>query len=55
MTTAVIRGQFNLKEPSLAAIGTIATAFLTSLSATTYRYLDLTDLPCAMIWSEAGS
>lgn len=43
-----------LRQPSLATIGLIANEFETSLSATTWRFLDLTDLPCAMVWSQAG-
>lgn len=50
----VVRSRFNLKEPNLVGIGEVAHEFETSLTATTYRYLDLTDLPCAMVWSEAN-
>jgi len=49
----VVRSRFNFREPSLADIRAVAREFETSLTATTYRYLDLTDLRCAMVWSEA--
>lgn len=32
----------------------MAREFSTSLTATVYRYLELTDLACCMIWSESG-
>jgi hypothetical protein len=43
-----------LKDPSLHTISRVASEFSTSLTATIYRYLELTDLACCMIWSEGG-
>ena len=54
LPSKVVRSRFNLKEPSLADIRAVAREFETSLTATTYRYVDLTDLRCAMVWSQRG-
>lgn len=43
-----------LRNPSLRTISEVAREFSTSLSATIYRYLDLTELACCMVWSESG-
>jgi Zn-dependent peptidase ImmA (M78 family) len=43
-----------LSNPSLRRISEVAREFSTSLSATIYRYLDLTELACCMVWSESG-
>lgn len=51
LPTAAVRNSFNLHDPSLANIGAVATAFGTSLTATVYRFLELSDLPCTMVWS----
>lgn len=53
LPTKAVHSRFNLREPSLADISGVAREFETSLSATTYRYLDFTDLRCAMVWSGA--
>jgi len=45
---------FDLDKPSLSRISLVANDFETSLSATTWRFLDLTGQPCAMVWSLAG-
>jgi len=55
LPSKVVRNRFKLKDPLLDDIATVAREFGTSLTATTYRYLDLTEVPCAMVWSEAGS
>lgn len=55
LPSKVVRSRFNLKDPLLNDIATVAREFGTSLTAATYRYLDLTEVPCAMVWSEAGS
>lgn len=52
MPSRVVRSRLSLKEPRLSEIGQVAHEFETSLTATTYRYLDLTDFACAMVWSE---
>ncbi|MGA2328482.1 MAG: ImmA/IrrE family metallo-endopeptidase [Bryobacteraceae bacterium] len=54
LPSKLISNRLPLKHPSLDPIGTVAREFEASLTATTWRYLDLTDLPCAMVWSEAG-
>ena len=45
--------QLGLKDPSLHRIRQVAREFSTSLTATIYRYLELTDLACCMVWSES--
>jgi len=49
----LLRQRLNLKEPSLAAISAVANEFETSLTATMYRCVDLTEAPCAMVWSQS--
>lgn len=46
-----LRAEMNLREPSMTTIGATARDYGTSLTATTYRYVDLTQAACAMIWS----
>ena len=41
-------------DPSFERILAVASEFETSLTATTYRFLTLTDLACVMIWSTDG-
>ena len=43
-----------LSPPSLAAVERIASESLTSLSASGWRYCDLTNERCALIWSNEG-
>lgn len=47
-----VRDALQLKDPSLRSIARVATEFETSLTATTLRFVDLTDLPCVAVWSE---
>lgn len=54
LPSKLVRDRFNLRDPLLTDIEGVAQEFGTSLTATTYRYLDLTDVPCAMVWSKAG-
>jgi Zn-dependent peptidase ImmA (M78 family) len=54
LPSKIVRSHFDLKRPSLANISGVATVFGTSLTATCWRYLDLTDTACAMVWSKAG-
>ncbi len=54
LPSKIVQGRLELNRPSLANIAAIANDFETSLSATTWRFLDLTELPCAMVWSQAG-
>lgn len=42
--------RLDLGNPSLRTIGRVANEFNTSLTATTRRFLDLTDAACAMVW-----
>jgi hypothetical protein len=44
--------RFNLNDPSLHRIRQVANEFSTSLTATTYRFVELTDKPCCLVWSE---
>jgi hypothetical protein len=50
----LVAPRLGLKDPSLHTISLVASEFSTSLTATIYRYLELTDLACCMIWSEDG-
>jgi Zn-dependent peptidase ImmA (M78 family) len=49
-----VADRFDLDNPALSRISLVANDFETSLSATTWRFLDLTGQPCAMVWSHAG-
>lgn len=44
--------RFKLNDPSLHRIREIASEFSTSLTATAYRFIELTDKPCCLVWSE---
>jgi Zn-dependent peptidase ImmA (M78 family) len=46
--------RLGLKHPSLHTIGNVASSFSTSLTASVYRFLELTDLACCMVWSVEG-
>ena len=41
-----------LNNPSLQRIRNVAGQFSTSLTATLYRFIELTDKPCCLVWSE---
>ncbi len=49
-----VAGRFDFENPSLSRISEVANDFETSLSATTWRFLDLTGQPCAMVWSHGA-
>lgn len=51
----VLRRTFKLREFSLAQISAVANDFETSLTATARCFLNLTDLPCALVWSVSGN
>jgi Zn-dependent peptidase ImmA (M78 family) len=51
---AEVVGRLDLNNPSLSRISVVASDFETSLSATTWRFLDLTDQACAMVLSREG-
>jgi Zn-dependent peptidase ImmA (M78 family) len=53
LPSAILGKRFNLNELSLSEISTVATEFETSLTATVRCFLNLTSLPCAMVWSVA--
>jgi len=46
-----MRRSLCLADPSLRGVSNVAEQFETSLTATTRRFIDLTDLPCVMVWS----
>jgi len=47
-----VREALRLNDPSLGTIGKVANQFETSLTATTLRFVGLTDLACVAVWSE---
>lgn len=46
--------RFTLDNPSLATISAVAGEFESSLSATAWRFLELTREACAIVWSVSG-
>jgi Zn-dependent peptidase ImmA (M78 family) len=48
----LVAPQLGLTEPSLHKISQVANAFSTSLTATAYRFVELTDKACCLVWSE---
>jgi hypothetical protein len=50
----LVSRSLGLKNPSPHTIRAVAGEFSMSLTATIYRFLELTDLACCMIWSEGG-
>jgi Zn-dependent peptidase ImmA (M78 family) len=50
-----VRDSLQLNDPSLSTIARVATQFETSLTATTLRFVDLTNLACVAVWSEKRS
>jgi hypothetical protein len=53
LPTRYVLEPLRLNDPSLKTIGRVASQFETSLTATTLRFVSLTDLPCVAVWSEA--
>ncbi|HAX41796.1 MAG TPA: ImmA/IrrE family metallo-endopeptidase [Bryobacteraceae bacterium] len=51
LPSAVLRKRFDLADPSLSQMSSVAAGFGTSLTATTRSFLTLTNLACAMVWS----
>lgn len=47
-----VREALRLNDPSLGTIGKVANEFEASLTATTLRFVGLTDLACVAVWSE---
>lgn len=54
MPTRMFRPRAMLAEPSFALVQNLACVFRTSFTATAVRLIDLSDEPCAVIWSEHG-
>jgi uncharacterized protein DUF955 len=52
--TAVVRVHLARRTPSLSVIETVANECAASLSASAWKYCDLTSEQCAIVWSEAG-
>lgn len=52
--TVVVKARLAYSTPSLKLIETIADECKTSLSASAWRYCDLTTEQCAVVWSEQG-
>lgn len=52
--TVVVKARLAHSTPSLRLIETIANECKTSLSASAWRYCDLTTEQCAIVWSEQG-
>jgi Zn-dependent peptidase ImmA (M78 family) len=50
-----VRDPLKLNDPSLNTISQVASEFETSLTATTLRFVGLTDLPCVAVWSQGKS
>lgn len=51
----VIVNKWNLSEPSLKEISSIADEFETSLTATARRFVDLTEAAMVLLWQSAGT
>lgn len=54
LPTRYVRPMLALGHPDFAKIQRTATEYETSLTATTRKFLQLTEDPCAMVWSSAG-
>lgn len=54
MPTAVVTKLIGTREPSFAPCETVAATFGTSLTAATYKFIELSSYPCAVVWSSAG-
>jgi hypothetical protein len=52
--TAVVRARLAQTTPSLAVVEAVATDCAASLSASAWKYCDLTGEQCAIVWSEQG-
>jgi Zn-dependent peptidase ImmA (M78 family) len=50
-----VRDPLKLNDPSLSTISQVASEFETSLTATTLRFVSLTDLSCVAVWSQGKS
>jgi hypothetical protein len=52
--TVVVKAHLARRTPSLSAIESVANECAASLSASAWKYCDLTSEQCAIIWSERG-
>lgn len=52
--TVVVKAHLARRTPSLSAIESVATECAASLSASAWKYCDLTSEQCAIVWSEQG-
>lgn len=52
--TVVVKVHLATRAPSLSAIEAVASECATSLSASAWKYCDLTSEQCAIVWSEHG-
>lgn len=48
----LVTTRLGLNDPSLHRISQVANEFSTSLTATVYRFIELTDRACCLVWSE---
>jgi Zn-dependent peptidase ImmA (M78 family) len=55
MPGRLFRSHCDTKEPSFAAVGKVARAFRTTLTATSIRFVQMSSERCALVWSEAGA
>jgi hypothetical protein len=54
LPTRLVRERLRVNTPSFQTIIDTADDFETSLTATTRRFIELTELACAMVWSQNG-
>jgi hypothetical protein len=52
--TVVVKAHLSRRTPSLSAIESVANECKASLSASAWKYCDLTSEQCAIVWSEDG-
>ena len=55
MPTQVLARLLSGREPSFALVELLAKEFSTSLTATAYRFVEITGHACAVVWSERGT
>lgn len=55
MPTQVLVGLLSGRKPSFELIESLAREFSTSLTATTYRLVEVTGYACAVVWSQEGT
>lgn len=55
LPTRIVSSLFSREKPSFELIESVAQKFSTSLTATAYRFVELTGHACALVWSERGA